>query len=82
VEIVGHQANGNDLEDIWKSDWKTYPRKSAHPVQPVGFMTGWSTTDAIFILRQVQDKVLEGNSNRYCILININICSIELKWDG
>src|SRR6218665_3063618 len=30
-----------------------------------GFMKGRGTTDAIFILRQTQEKVLEGNEKRY-----------------
>ena len=36
-----------------------------------GFMPGKSTTDAIFILRQVQEKILEGNCKRYWTFVDL-----------
>lgn len=36
-----------------------------------GFMKGRGTTDAIFIMRQVQEKVLEGNSKRYWTFVDL-----------
>src|SRR6266853_4742151 len=36
-----------------------------------GFMPGKSTTDAIFIVRQVQEKVLEGNGKLYCCFVDL-----------
>lgn len=36
-----------------------------------GFMKGRGTTDAIFILRQVQEKVLEGNDKRYWTFVDL-----------
>jgi hypothetical protein len=36
-----------------------------------GFMKGRETTDAIFILRQMQEKVLEGNSKRYWTFVDL-----------
>lgn len=34
-------------------------------------MKGRGTTDAIFIMRQVQEKVLEGNSKRYWTFVDL-----------
>ena len=42
-----------------------------------GFMSGRGTVDAIFILRQVQEKVLEGNNKRYCTFVDL-----EKAFDG
>ena len=36
-----------------------------------GFMPGKGTTDAIFILRQVQEKILEGNNSRYWSFVDL-----------
>src|ERR1700733_2360735 len=36
-----------------------------------GFMKGRGTTDAIFILRQSQEKVLEGNERRYWTFVDL-----------
>jgi Reverse transcriptase (RNA-dependent DNA polymerase) len=36
-----------------------------------GFMTGRGTVDAIFILRRVQEKVLEGNDKRYWTFVDL-----------
>jgi len=34
-------------------------------------MKGRGTTDAIFILRQMQEKVLEGNNKRYWTFVDL-----------
>jgi len=34
-------------------------------------MLGKSTTEVIFILRQVQEKVFEGNNNRYWAFVDL-----------
>jgi hypothetical protein len=36
-----------------------------------GFMPGRGTVDAIFILRQVQEKILEGNNKRYWTFVDL-----------
>ena len=36
-----------------------------------GFMPGRGTTDPIFILRQVQEKILEGNRKRYWTFVDL-----------
>jgi len=36
-----------------------------------GFMTGGSTVDAIFIMRQVQEKFLEGNRKLYYCFVDL-----------
>jgi len=36
-----------------------------------GFMPGRGTGDAIFILRQVQEKILEGNNKRYWTFVDL-----------
>jgi len=36
-----------------------------------GFVPGWCTVDAIFILRQVQEKILEGNNKRYRTFVDL-----------
>lgn len=36
-----------------------------------GFMAGRGTVDAIFVLRQVQEKILEGNNKRYWTFVDL-----------
>ena len=36
-----------------------------------GFVAGKSTTDAIFVVRQVQEKMLEGNEKLYCCFVDL-----------
>ncbi len=36
-----------------------------------GFMPGRGTTDAVFILRQIQEKILEGNKKRYWTFVDL-----------
>ena len=36
-----------------------------------GFMPGRGTIDPIFILRQVQEKILEGNRKRYWTFVDL-----------
>ena len=36
-----------------------------------GFMPGRGTVDAVFVLRQVQEKILEGNSKRYWTFVDL-----------
>ena len=36
-----------------------------------GFRPGRGTTDAVFILRQVQEKILEGNNKRYWTFVDM-----------
>ena len=38
---------------------------------PFGFMSGKGTVDAIFLLRQVQEKILEGNDKRYWAFVDL-----------
>ena len=39
--------------------------------QQYGFMRGRGTVDAIFIVRQLQEKRLEGNQNLYCAFVDL-----------
>ena len=39
--------------------------------QQYGFMSGRATMDAIFIVRQLQEKKLEGNQKLYCAFIDL-----------
>ena len=36
-----------------------------------GFMNGEGTTDAIWIVRQIQDDMLERNNNLYCAFVDL-----------
>ena len=39
--------------------------------QQFGFMSGKNTTDAVFIVRQVQEKYLEGNKKVYWCFVDL-----------
>ncbi|XP_027222342.2 uncharacterized protein [Penaeus vannamei] len=73
------------LESIWKAekmpqDWKIILERvidqrlrgkfNIYEYQ-FGFMTGRSTKDAIFIMRQVQEKFLEGNRKLYYCFVDL-----------
>ena len=45
-----------------------------------GFMAGKSTTDAIFIVRQLQEKYLARNKELWMTFVDLDTVSREVVW--
>jgi len=84
----------------WLHTVMIYPPADGHPSRHIrervhsnqfGFTAGKGTIDPIFILRQVQEKILEGNRKRYWTFVDLEkafdrvpreVLCWSLRWKG
>ena len=74
VDRTGHESPGEDFDGLIRQV------VSIHDSQ-FGFVPGGGTTDAIFVIRQLQEKYLAANKRLYMAFIDLEIIDLEKAFD-